>query len=57
MNNQNELPVVPFLIRGEIIKDNLIVHEGRGGGMSFLTPDANQYLDQLPLRNHKNIWQ
>ena len=55
MNNQNELPVVPLIIRGAIIKDNLIVHEGRGGGLSFRTPDANRYLDELPLRNHGDL--
>ena len=55
MNNQNELPVVPLIIRGQIITDNLIVHEGRGGGLSFRTPDANKYLDELPLRNHGDL--
>ena len=51
----SDLPVVPLIIRGEIIEDNLIVHEGRGGGTSFRTPDVNKYIDQLPLRNHADL--
>ena len=55
MSNQQEMPIVPLIIRGKIIEDNLIVHEGRGGGLSFRTPDVNKYIDELPLRNHGDL--
>lgn len=44
-------PVAPMIIRGEIITDHLIEVGGRGGDLSFLTPDANRYIDKLPLGN------
>ncbi|MNC21390.1 acyl-CoA reductase [Pseudomonas jessenii] len=44
-------PIAPMIIRGQIITDNLIEVGGRGGDLSFLTPDANKYIDQLPLGN------
>ncbi|WP_433771666.1 acyl-CoA reductase [Pseudomonas putida] len=44
-------PIAPMIIRGQIITDNLIEVGGRGGDLSFLTPDASKYIDQLPLGN------
>ncbi|BCX68200.1 acyl-CoA reductase [Pseudomonas izuensis] len=44
-------PIAPMIIRGQVITDNLIEVGGRGGDLSFLTPDANKYIDQLPLGN------
>nr|WP_314533027.1 acyl-CoA reductase [uncultured Pseudomonas sp.] len=44
-------PMAPMIIRGQVITDNLIEVGGRGGDLSFLTPDANHYIDQLPLGN------
>nr|WP_256590974.1 hypothetical protein [Pseudomonas sp. ERMR1:02] len=44
-------PIAPMIIRGQLITDNLIEVGGRGGDLSFLTPDANQYIDRLPLGN------
>ncbi|AWY39176.1 long-chain-fatty-acyl-CoA reductase [Pseudomonas putida] len=44
-------PIAPMIIRGQVITDNLIEVGGRGGDLSFLTPDANHYIDQLPLGN------
>ena len=44
-------PVANLVIRGEIISDDLIEVGGRGGDLSFLTPDAHKYLDRLPLGN------
>lgn len=44
-------PIAPMIIRGQVITDNLIEVGGRGGDLSFLTPDATQYIDQLPLGN------
>ncbi|CAN7489427.1 long-chain-fatty-acyl-CoA reductase [Pseudomonas umsongensis] len=44
-------PIAPMIIRGQVITDNLIEVGGRGGDLSFLTPDASKYIDQLPLGN------
>lgn len=44
-------PIAPMIIRGQVITDNLIEVGGRGGDLSFLTPDANHYIDRLPLGN------
>ena len=44
-------PIAPMNIRGQVITDNLIEVGGRGGDLSFLTPDASKYIDQLPLGN------
>lgn len=44
-------PIAPMIIRGEIITDHLVEVGGRGGDLSFLTPDAHQYIDKLPLGN------
>lgn len=44
-------PIAPMIIRGQVITDNLIEVGGRGGDLAFLTPDAHQYLDKLPLGN------
>ena len=53
MNQANTTvkPVAPMVIRGELITDNLVEVGGRGGDLAFLTPDANKYLDRLPLGN------
>ncbi|CAB3788097.1 hypothetical protein LMG28688_02606 [Paraburkholderia caffeinitolerans] len=45
------LPIAPMVIRGNVITDNLIEVGGRGGDLTFLTPDAHRYLDKLPLGN------
>ena len=42
-------PVIPMILRGKIITDNLTEVPGRGGNITFDTPDAHQYLDQIPL--------
>ena len=44
-------PVIPMILRGQIITDNLIEIPGRGGNITFDTPDAHRYLDQIPLGN------
>lgn len=44
-------PIAPLIIRGEVITDNLIEVGGRGGDLTFLTPDAHKYIDKLPLGN------
>ena len=42
-------PVIPMILRGRIITDCLTEIPGRGGNITFDTPDANHYLDQIPL--------
>ncbi len=44
-------PILPLIIRGQVITDNLVEMGGRGGDLSFLTPDVNMYLDKLALTN------
>jgi hypothetical protein len=44
-------PVATMIIRGEVITDNLIEVGGRGGDLTFFTPDASKYLDRIPLGN------
>ena len=39
-----------MVIRGQVITSNLVEVGGRGGDLRFLTPDANLFLDRLPLR-------
>ncbi|MBN3755615.1 long-chain-fatty-acyl-CoA reductase [Paraburkholderia sp. Tr-20389] len=45
------LPIAPMVIRGNVIADNLVEVGGRGGDLTFLTPNAHHYLDKLPLGN------
>ena len=42
-------PVIPMVLRGKIITDNLIEIPGRSGTITFDTPDAHKYIDQIPL--------
>ena len=42
-------PVIPMILRGKIITDNLIEIPGRSGTITFDTPDAHKYIDQIPL--------
>ncbi|MCY1253288.1 Acyl-CoA reductase (LuxC) [compost metagenome] len=51
MSQTNTLPIAPMVIRGQVITDNLVEVGGRGGDLTFLTPDAHKYLDKLPLGN------
>lgn len=41
---------VPLIIRGDIIDDADILHEGRRGGVSFHAPDLQRHLAALTLR-------
>lgn len=42
-------PVIPLVIRGKIIRDNLKSYTTRGGKQTFYSPDVTQYVDQLVL--------
>ena len=44
-----DLPTAALIIRGKVISDNLIEVGGRGGDLTFLTPDVHHHIDQLPL--------
>ena len=44
-----DLPVASMVIRGQVITDQLTEIGGRGGDLTFLTPDASCYADALPL--------
>ena len=50
-----DIPVAPMIVRGQVIAENLIEVGGRGGDLTFLTPDASKYLDQLPLGNPSKL--
>jgi Acyl-CoA reductase (LuxC) len=43
--------VVPLIIRGKVITDDLVEFRGRHGGLTFSTPDVRRHLHQLPLEN------
>ena len=42
-------PIIPLVIRGKIITDNLVSHTTRGGRFTFQSPDVTLYIDQLVL--------
>ena len=44
-------PVAPLIIRGQRIAENLIEVSGRGEEITFLTPDARKYANQIGLSN------
>lgn len=46
---------IPLIIRGRIIEDNLVRFEARRGMVSFLTPDVNQYIDEIVLKDPSKI--
>ncbi|WP_421849368.1 acyl-CoA reductase [Novosphingobium sp.] len=43
------LPVVPMLVRGSLVADDLVTFDGRGGGISFRAPDPRHHAARLPL--------
>jgi hypothetical protein len=42
---------IPLIVRGEVIREDLVTHGGRRGGLRFRTPDVGAHLRSLPLRN------
>jgi hypothetical protein len=40
-----------MIIRGQVITGDLVEIAGRGGGLTFMAPDANKYASVLPLSN------
>ncbi len=43
------MPIAPMILRGRIVTGDLIEVGGRGGDLTFRTPDAHRFADQLPL--------
>ncbi len=43
--------LIPLIIRGEIIEDDLVEFTARRGELRFRTPDVNKFLSQLVLRD------
>jgi hypothetical protein len=44
-------PIANLIVRGEVIADHLVAVGGRGGDLTFLTPDTHRYLDRIALRD------
>jgi hypothetical protein len=49
MEAQTMAPIASMVIRGVVYTDDLIEVGGRGGDLTFRTPDAHRYLDRLVL--------
>lgn len=49
MAMQTSKPMASMVIRGAVYTDDLIEVGGRGGDLTFQTPDAHHYLDRLAL--------
>jgi hypothetical protein len=41
--------VVPWVVRGELIEDELVEHPGRGGSITFQSPDPRRFISRLAL--------
>ncbi|MEJ7935821.1 acyl-CoA reductase [Sphingobium sp. AN558] len=46
---------IPLIVRGRIIEDNLVRFEARRGVVAFQTPDINQYIDEIVLKDPSKI--
>jgi len=42
---------VPLVIRGTVIEDKLVSHGGRGGGVSFDSPEVAPHVERLAMAN------
>ena len=47
--------LIPLIIRGEIIEDDLVTYEARHGQLAFKTPDVKKYVSRLVLRNPNDL--
>jgi Acyl-CoA reductase (LuxC) len=43
------VPLVPAIIRGKIVEDNLVTFTGRGDALTFVTPDPHRYVNEFAL--------
>lgn len=46
---------IPLIIRGEVIAENFVEFDARGGELCFLTPDVSRYIDRIPLANPRTM--
>jgi len=47
--------VIPLILRGRIIEDNLVEFGGRRDEFVFKTPDVTKYASEIPLGNPSTI--
>ncbi|HLY54912.1 MAG TPA: hypothetical protein VKS60_05110, partial [Stellaceae bacterium] len=47
--------LIPLIIRGEIIEDDLIGFSARHGQLSFQTPDLRKHVSRLILRDPNDL--
>lgn len=47
--------IAPLIIRGQVIKDNLVEFGGRSQGFVFRSPDPNHYINQIPLQRPRAL--
>jgi hypothetical protein len=47
--------IIPLIVRGKVIEDNLIIFGGRRDEFVFKTPDITKYASEIPLANPSNI--
>jgi hypothetical protein len=47
--------VIPLILRGKVIEDNLVDYGGRRGEFAFKSPDVTKYASEIPLNNPSNI--
>jgi hypothetical protein len=43
------VPLIPAIIRGKIVEDNLVTFTGRGDALTFVTPDPHRYVNEFAL--------
>jgi hypothetical protein len=48
-------PVVPAIIRGQVVVEDLVDFEGRGGSLTFATPDPSLHVKRLPLASGSEL--
>jgi hypothetical protein len=50
-----KVPVLPMILRGEVIDADLVEFRGRGESLTFLAPDPHRYLAQIPSRSPSSL--
>lgn len=49
------VPVVPMVVRGEVIETDLVEFQGRGDSLTFLAPDPHRFLDRIPAAGPSSL--
>lgn len=47
--------LIPLIIRGTVVEDDLVRHEARHGQLVFKSPDVGKYVSRLVLRNPNDL--